>query len=661
MDKEKYIVSRVPGQGDLILTDDTSISRIHAYLYPSKDHIKIIDCGSKYGTFINENILGNIEMKKNVPIELKNGDKIRFGGLKNMWIVDQMPFNVLTSTLSIADKELLINSLKIINGTVLETWTNDCTHITMSGIIVTLKLLQCMVAGLPIVTPQFWKKCIENLRANLDVPNHADFIPSTIEKYINDVSFDINLNRKRIFTGKTFVFMVYKHMAKYETIIKLANGDCYSLDQRKTRLNLLTKPNIIVVKYIPSAQSQSHNSITNLNEYLRKKNFRVIPDCEIGLAILYCSIQKFCNPEHKLIENIDKNICQIDTPTILADDTPLLINNGSNNINNTSMVVPETVQSSTDVTDNDTKIIEIIDDYKLNSIEEPTQQFIITPQKNDGKRKASPMNSDDSTIIKRVHLQESIGISGTSVSQQKDSRKSSEFLTKRNISNITEINSKIEEPPITTIKNVTSKRCYNLLDNDNSNDDELFAFGAETFPKKKSKLLTTNNRTVGDANNGNDDLLFSFENSSKICSQTNKNVQSVSLSKSDNVLQKATSNSKILRPQLLVKPIGINFDGWLSKTFKKELTINNENESDSIIIPKKDEDELNYDEVDSTKKWIEDIKDKFEIKIKVLNLIARTSINNSTEDAGQDNFGKIKNFKAFVKVITFFFILIIIN
>lgn len=70
-----YTVSRTADLGDLVLTGDASISRSHATLHPDRDHVKLVDTGSKYGTFVNGNLDTNVQMERNVPAELHEHDK----------------------------------------------------------------------------------------------------------------------------------------------------------------------------------------------------------------------------------------------------------------------------------------------------------------------------------------------------------------------------------------------------------------------------------------------------------------------------------------------------------------------------------------------------------------------------------------------------------
>lgn len=343
-DKPKYIISRTVGAGDIILQEDTSISRAHALIKPNKDNIVIFDTNSKYGTFINENINKNVRMKQNTAIKLIGGDLIRFGQMNNIWRVEELKFHTVSSTLSIDQKKSLDQDLIILNGILENQWSDNCTHLTMETITITIKVIQALGAAIPIVTPSFWKAMHKAAKDGTTLPKPEQFLPPVIEPYINkDVSFLVNINRKRLFAGKTFVFMIKQHLELYELAIKLAGGTCLSLDERKMHKTTLIKSDVCVIQYQPSSQSQTSQDIMKISEYLHSKKLRTIPDCEIGLAIVNCSMVKFCNPKYKLEDDFLFTALPVTIQSkILAEGT------ASNNYvdpNPIKMYVPETIFS----------------------------------------------------------------------------------------------------------------------------------------------------------------------------------------------------------------------------------------------------------------------------------------------------------------------------
>lgn len=74
-DQPRYQVSRNAGSGDFVLSDDTSISRSHAAICPHRDHVELMDTGSKYGTFVNGNIDTDVPMENHVAVKVYLNDR----------------------------------------------------------------------------------------------------------------------------------------------------------------------------------------------------------------------------------------------------------------------------------------------------------------------------------------------------------------------------------------------------------------------------------------------------------------------------------------------------------------------------------------------------------------------------------------------------------
>lgn len=98
----------------------------------------------------------------------------------------------------------------------------------------------------------------------------------------------------------------------------------------------------IPVQYTPSQNSQCSADIEDVLNYIRNNDRRLIGECEIGLAILHRSIERFCNPDRKLVadfepksvdpKNIIKDILIEETPQSRNTDQPVP----------SSIVIPET-------------------------------------------------------------------------------------------------------------------------------------------------------------------------------------------------------------------------------------------------------------------------------------------------------------------------------
>ncbi|XP_064540037.1 nibrin [Drosophila montana] len=312
-DKEKFIL--IPSKAtytigrlstDFILAKDLSISRTHVRLcLPSAGSaaaLTVEDLGSRYGTFINDDIRRNRKMSANTPTPIQIGDKVRFGALENVWQLSQLKLMTTASALSREELLELNQLISPLNGTILPSWTDECSHLTMDTVTITVKLLHALLQNKPIVRVEFWRELLKlarRLHVSEDWPRPENFAPV---QPADMPSIKWRPERTKLFAGKTFVFMNRKHLEMYGPVVQKASGACKDLNSG-VRKPFLTKPNVVVIQYVASTQSQATETIFSVQGILEQAGLRPIPDYEIGLAILHCSMDKFCNPSHKITEN----------------------------------------------------------------------------------------------------------------------------------------------------------------------------------------------------------------------------------------------------------------------------------------------------------------------------------------------------------------------
>lgn len=685
-DKPKYVVSRNEQSGDLILAGDSSISRLHAFLYPTKSHVKVIDSGSKYGVYINDNIHTDIEIPKNQPAELYAGDQIRFGRLKNLWRLEAVQIVSLTSTLSATDKVDLVKDLTVLNGTCLSDWDSTCNYITVSNILITIKVLHALSAAIPIVKPSYWRAYITAIRNKSTPPTPDAFLPPIEEPYLPaDVSFLPNINRKRLFAGKTFVFMIRGHKDKFHEVIKLAGGIAVSLDDSKIRKRALISATNIVIQYNPSTQSQTTQDINDICEYIRSSGLRAIPDSEIGLAIVHCSIAKFCNPKFKLdadFVTVSPQVISPSTSKILAANTP----------SEELFKVPMNIEVAE--TDESEKQVRSIRNASAKN-DVPSATFEVQIRSNSKRR--APETIDEAQPPKKKNTISSIADKENLDFNTKSSNKPSQSVEQPISLDCIEIDDEDDEllasfeyvepvqipvsqpnvilpkPDIilsspnhdqmqpdsfgyistnrtrktatTTPTNISTptanrKRIHNLLNADGSSgdesDDNLFKF--EKAPVAAKKTKTSENNAVQPPEENGAIFMFSTQPSSQQVPPKKQTVkQSTTVSSSASRMDTNTFDVSY------IKRIPITMDGWLSKnTVKQDIVViktelNTTNGAAELI------------KSEENKAWINSLQNVFVSKFKQMNLINRTVIQ-SDVTAGGSNANNVKNFKAFVKV-----------
>lgn len=310
------------------MTNDQSISRTHSLLYPiAGGQLFAVDYNSKYGIYINDDaIQTNQRVAQAERIELRPGDIIRFGLCQNIWRVEHVQFTIVTSTITeIRTKEEIEAATNLLDGRFQQQWDDTCTHLVMGGVTITIKALVALIRGIPIVTPEFLKQTILAVREKRPaMPEPKDFIPQVTEEYIlNEKScYAVNLDRCRLFDGKIFVFMLNKHQQQFKEVIELARGKCFNLATDKLKKSFLLKKDVIVVDYVPSAESQSQRDIADVAEFLVKNGRRMISDSEIGLAIIHVSLAQFCNPDHRFEQNFVVGESEKSPGNLLTNETP---------------------------------------------------------------------------------------------------------------------------------------------------------------------------------------------------------------------------------------------------------------------------------------------------------------------------------------------------
>lgn len=141
--------------------NNESISREHSIIYCTPTSIKVEDTGSKYGVFVKDGIDTQTQIPKKEKVQLSVGDIVRFGRLDNVFRLEKIPVILCTSTLDAKDTAKLREHLRLIGGKLEKVWSESCTHLVMSNVTVTLKVLQALAMGKPIVTPAYFTEYIQ--------------------------------------------------------------------------------------------------------------------------------------------------------------------------------------------------------------------------------------------------------------------------------------------------------------------------------------------------------------------------------------------------------------------------------------------------------------------------------------------------------------------
>ncbi|NXS11915.1 NBN protein, partial [Neodrepanis coruscans] len=302
----EYVVGRK--NCAILIQDDQSISRSHAVLTVSRPEttpsqslsvpVLTVRDTSKYGTFVNGSKLNG------TTISLQSGDRINFGVFESKFRVEYEPLVVCSSCLDVGQKAALNQAIQQLGGLVVNEWTKECTHLVMVSVKVTVKTICALICARPIIKPEFFIELIKAIQSRQQLPNHESFYPPVDEPSIGTEKLDLSEHheRKKIFSGKTFVFLSAKQHKKLGPAVILGGGEVKLMTEGRKEMPLLISPEVCVVDVgLTNSQIPGSDSVRNWTDsiltILQSKNLRAISEAEIGLAVIFMSTEKYCNPQ----------------------------------------------------------------------------------------------------------------------------------------------------------------------------------------------------------------------------------------------------------------------------------------------------------------------------------------------------------------------------
>lgn len=291
---KNYVVGRK--NCEILLQNDQSISRAHAELTASEQGLTLKD-NSKYGTFVNEQ-----RLPSDTAHILKPGDQVTFGVFHSKFSVSREEVVVCSSCLDSDGKAALTRALLFLGGRLVNTWTQDCTHLVMPSVKVTIKTICALLCCCPIVRPEFFTELSKALQERRPAPQVESFIPEIDEPTLRNVEVDMRRRpeRKSLFTGKTFLFLGSKQLKRLSSAVSFGGGRSQLLEEGSLPVSLLESPLSCVVD-MATGNSQALPASTqkwseSIGKILHKKGLRFIPESEIGLAAIFITCDKYCNP-----------------------------------------------------------------------------------------------------------------------------------------------------------------------------------------------------------------------------------------------------------------------------------------------------------------------------------------------------------------------------
>ncbi|XP_005381816.1 PREDICTED: nibrin isoform X2 [Chinchilla lanigera] len=302
----EYVVGRK--NCAILIDNDQSISRNHAVLTANvsvtnlqTDEISTLTVkdNSKYGTFVNEE-----KMQNGLSRILKTGDRVTFGVFESKFRVECEPLVVCSSCLDVSGKTALNQAVLQLGGLTVNNWTEECTHLVMASVKVTIKTICALICGCPIVKPEYFTEFVKAVQSKQQPPQIESFYPPVDEPAIGSKNIDLSgrQERKQIFKGKTFVFLNAKQHKKLSSAVVFGGGHTRLITEENEEDSFFSAPGTCVVDIgttntqilIPDSQKKWIQSIMDI---LQRQGLRPIPEAEIGLAVIFMSTENYCNPQ----------------------------------------------------------------------------------------------------------------------------------------------------------------------------------------------------------------------------------------------------------------------------------------------------------------------------------------------------------------------------
>jgi len=103
-------------------------------------------------------------------------------------------------------------------------WVQECTHLVMESLVLTIKAVSALLSARYIVQPGYITDLLESFRTKKRKPDPNNYLPILKESSLSntDISFAPDEIRSRLFADKTFIFHDAKMMKKLQFCIKAA-------------------------------------------------------------------------------------------------------------------------------------------------------------------------------------------------------------------------------------------------------------------------------------------------------------------------------------------------------------------------------------------------------------------------------------------------------
>ncbi|XP_015454173.1 nibrin isoform X2 [Pteropus alecto] len=245
-------------------------------------------------------------MQNDLSCTLKPGDRITFGVYESKFRVEYERLVACSSCLDVSGKMALNQAILNLGGLTANNWTEECTHLVMKSVKVTIKTICALICGRPIVKPEYFTEFLKAVQSKEQLPQIESFYPPIDEPAIGSNNIDLSgrQERKQIFKGKTFVFLDARQHKKLSSAVVFGGGDARLVTEDSGEDDgFFSAPGTCVVD-VGGAGPGSQTSASDAQRarahailgLLHRQGLRPIPEAEIGLAVVFMTTENYCDP-----------------------------------------------------------------------------------------------------------------------------------------------------------------------------------------------------------------------------------------------------------------------------------------------------------------------------------------------------------------------------
>ena len=350
------------------------------------------------------------------------------------------------------------------------------------------------------MSPEYFRDLHTCIQTRQKLPREVDYLPpvsnNVTESQLKDpnISFQVNLDRSRLFVGKTIIFVDKKQFDQNSPCCELAGGKAL----------LLTQPQVIDITHDhiviqPSKSITTSDHWNLLSATMTSMSMIPCPVTDIYLAIVHCSISHFCNPLKKLKKEVLAPVSGSKiNPTILAPETCSTL--GTPSVSKSSKrQVSETLSNKS------------VSSGQVNSVPEETLEPYTGETQDPGRSFKRPRSSDDN----EDHNEPPAKVLNVSKDPVDTGLRSTNntpdmFTNHKQKSSTYEI-----EASVDLFSNEKENKDVNVDDDEDDDDeDDMFGFGSLKTKKKRtlsSPEKTQSNQKEKRLRQDDEDDIFGFD------------------------------------------------------------------------------------------------------------------------------------------------------